>query len=182
MIKGKYWLGILFILILLTPFEVSGEERTERVIINFQNEIDENLLNDDSIKVHHLFEDYKAASVTIPVSMKDDLQASSSVRFIEDDPVVTTTAQKLNWGYQRLGIDQALETGLTGKGVKIGILDTGVRADHPDLRLTGGISFIKGNTSYNDDNGHGTHVAGIIGAQNNGEGTVGVAPDAELYA
>ena len=48
--------------------------------------------------------------------------------------------------------------------------------------MTGGISFIKGNTSYNDDNGHGTHVAGIIGAQNNGEGTVGVAPDAELYA
>ena len=103
MIKGKYWLGILFILILLTPFEVSGEERTERVIINFQNEIDENLLNDHSIEVHHLFEDYKAASVTIPVSMKDDLQASSSVRFIEDDPVVKTTAQKVNWGYQKLG-------------------------------------------------------------------------------
>ena len=114
MIKGKYWLGILFILILLTPFEVSGEERTERVIINFQNEIDENLLNDDSIKVHHLFEDYKAASVTIPVSMKDDLQASPSVRFIEDDPVVTTTAQKVNWGYQRLGIDQALEYRFNG--------------------------------------------------------------------
>ena len=103
MVKGKYWLGFLFILILLTPFEVSGEERTERVIINFQNEIDENLLNNPSMEVHHLFEDYQAASVTIPVSMRDDLQASSSVRLVEADPAVKTTEQKLNWGYQKLG-------------------------------------------------------------------------------
>lgn len=182
MVKGKYILGFLFILILLTPFEVSGEERTERVIINFQNEINENLLNDPSIEVHHVFEDYQAASVTIPILMRDDLQASSSVRLIEPDPVVKTTEQKLNWGYQKLAIDQAAKSGLTGKGVKIGILDTGIRANHPDLRLAGGISFVKGITSYNDDNGHGTHVAGIIAAQNNGIGMVGVAPDAGIYA
>ena len=145
MVKGKYWLGFLFILILLTPFEVSGEERTERVIINFQNEINENLLNHPSIEVHHLFEDYQAASVTIPVSMRDDLQASSSVRLVEPDPAVKTTEQKLNWGYQKLAINQAAKTGLTGKGVKIGILDTGVRTNHPDLRLAGGISFVKWN-------------------------------------
>ena len=90
MVKGKYWLGFLFILILLTPFEVSGEERTERVIINFQNEINENLLNHPSIEVHHIFEDYQAASVTIPISMRDDLQASSSVRLVEPDPAVKT--------------------------------------------------------------------------------------------
>ena len=109
MIKGKYWLGILFILILLTPFEVSGEERTERVIINFHNEIDENLLNDDSIKVHHLFEDYKAASVTIPVSMKDDLkhhQVSVLLRMILS---LQPPHKKVNWGYQRLGNRSGLE-------------------------------------------------------------------------
>ena len=54
--------------------------------------------------------------------------------------------------------------------------------DHPDLTLSGGVSFVQGTTSYNDDNGHGTHVAGIIAAQNNEIGSVGVAPDAQLYA
>ena len=178
----KYWLSFLFILILFIPFRVSGEELTERVIINFYQEIDENLLKDPMIEVHHLFEDYQAASVTIPVMMRDHLQTVSSVRFIENDPAVKTTSQIMNWGYKTLEIDRASQTGLTGKGVKIGILDTGVRENHPDLRLTGGISYVTGNSSYHDDNGHGTHVAGIIAAQNNGEGTVGVAPDASIYA
>ncbi|NYD11757.1 minor extracellular protease Epr [Clostridium beijerinckii] len=75
----------------------------------------------------------------------------------------------------------AWSSSYTGKGVKIGIVDTGI-ANHEDLSVAGGAAFTSYTTSYLDDNGHGTHVAGIIGAKNNGYGIVGVANEASLYA
>ena len=70
---------------------------------------------------------------------------------------------------------------VTGRGVKVAVLDTGIDQDHPDLQIAGGISTIPGLTSWDDDNGHGTHCAGIIGARNNAIGVVGVAPGCSLY-
>ncbi|MEH7382899.1 S8 family peptidase [Bacillus sp. JJ1533] len=61
--------------------------------------------------------------------------------------------------------------------VKIAIVDTGVDLDHPDLvnRIAGGYNVLKDNNVPDDDNGHGTHVAGIIASQtNNHEGTAGI--------
>jgi len=73
-------------------------------------------------------------------------------------------------------------TPYTGKGVKVAVLDTGIDVNHPDLKVVGGICTLdqltdcsKG-TTYDDDLGHGTHVAGIIAAKKNNLGIVGVAP------
>ena len=76
---------------------------------------------------------------------------------------------------------------LTGKGITIGIIDTGIDYTHPDLggcfgdgcKVAGGYDFVNKDSDPIDDNGHGTHVAGIAAA--NGV-LKGVAPDAELYA
>ncbi|SDD86287.1 subtilisin [Natrinema hispanicum] len=85
------------------------------------------------------------------------------------------------WGYDR--IDADLVTEATGTGVNVGILDTGIQSDHCDLTVTGGTNFMKGSPNdYSDDNGHGTHVAGIIAATNNTLGTVGIAPDSTLWS
>jgi len=180
--KQKYFICLLFLFLVLIPFKVSGEQLTERVIIFFHNEIDYSLLENKEIEVHHLFEDLNAASVTIPVEWKDHLLQRSNIQFIESDPEVKTTSQEMSWGYRILGLEMFNQSGYTGKGVKIGILDTGIRTDHPDLRIAGGVTFVQGTTSYDDDNGHGSHVAGIVAAQDNDIGAVGVAPDAEIYA
>lgn len=68
-----------------------------------------------------------------------------------------------------------------GQRIKVAVLDTGIAA-HSDLIISGGASFVPGLTSYNDDHGHGTHCAGIIGARNNFIGVLGVAPQCSLYA
>lgn len=78
------------------------------------------------------------------------------------------------------------DKGYKGQGVKIAIIDSGCQIDHPDLidRIIGGRNFTSEDggdpNKYNDYNGHGTHVAGIIAASENGSGVIGVAPQASL--
>lgn len=76
--------------------------------------------------------------------------------------------------------------GITGKNVKIAVIDSGCDITHKDLknRIIGGRNFTtedNGNINkYEDYNGHGTHVCGTIAASNNNYGVTGVAPDAQL--
>ncbi|MEW6545699.1 MAG: S8 family peptidase [Bacillota bacterium] len=98
-------------------------------------------------------------------------------------------AQQLPWGVDRIDADLAWASS-RGTGVKVAIVDTGIDKDHPDLvdNLKGGYLAIqtgvykrKGPDGWDDDNGHGTHVAGIVAAVDNTIGVVGVAPEAWLY-
>lgn len=70
----------------------------------------------------------------------------------------------------------------TGTGITVAVVDSGVAADHPDLagRIVAGHDFIYGGDDVSDGNGHGTHVSGIIAADANAIGTVGVAPSASI--
>ncbi|MET7402958.1 S8 family serine peptidase [Dactylosporangium sp. NPDC005572] len=80
----------------------------------------------------------------------------------------------------QIGAPAAWARGLTGKGVKVAVLDTGVDLDHPDLagRVSTTASFVPGET-VDDGNGHGTHTISTVG----GTGAEpGVAPDADLIA
>jgi subtilisin len=66
--------------------------------------------------------------------------------------------------------------------VDIAIVDTGIDLTHPDLNVYREKTFVPNTTSANDDNGHGTHVAGTAAARDNSIGVVGVAPGARLWA
>lgn len=94
----------------------------------------------------------------------------------------STLSQTFSWGVQLLGIPD-LWTSSQGQNVKIAVLDTGVATAHPDLQgsIAETVDFTNSSSGVHDTNGHGTHVCGIIAAQNNSLGVVGVAPMSKLY-
>ncbi len=117
-----------------------------------------------------------------------EVTASSTPSTMPSTPQ-SEPAHPVDWGVAYIhGIHDTFTT-TGGKGLKIAILDTGVDREHPDLvrRIAGCADYanpaeaIVGD-SCADDNGHGTHVAGIVAADGgeNGKGIWGMAPDAEL--
>jgi subtilisin len=105
------------------------------------------------------------------------------VASVERDQVVSIDAQTTPTGIDR--IDGELSSTVAGNGsgavgVDVAVIDTGISA-HPDLNVVGGVNCSTG-SSYADGNGHGSHVAGTIGAKDDGVGVVGVAPGARLWA
>lgn len=89
------------------------------------------------------------------------------------------------WAHDYIGTGYAWAAGYKGQGVKVAVIDTGLQQNHEDLasNAVAGRNFVGGaaGTEFNRDNGdHGTHVAGIIAADDNGKGGVGIAPDAQV--
>jgi len=98
-----------------------------------------------------------------------------------------------DWGLARMQADQAYAAGITGKGVKIGELDSGFDSTHPEFAtdryhavMTSG-SYVDGSpfnvvgTLNSNNDSHGTHVTGIMGASRDGSGMHGVAYNAQIY-
>lgn len=89
------------------------------------------------------------------------------------------------WQHDYIGTRYAWAAGYKGAGVKVAVIDTGLAESHEDLRANAiaGKNFVGGaaGTSHSTDNQtHGTHVAGIIAADDNGMGGIGIAPDAKV--
>jgi subtilisin family serine protease len=90
-----------------------------------------------------------------------------------------TQRERINWAQLLLGIP-GVWTSTMGEGVKVAVLDTGIDLDHPDLEtaIIGTKDF--SGDGVEDNNGHGTHCAGVIGARLNEVGFVGVAPKSQI--
>jgi major intracellular serine protease len=90
----------------------------------------------------------------------------------------------LPWGISMVEAPEIWKKGEKGEGVVIAILDTGIDMTHPDLkdRIIGGRNFTteSDRNDITDRNGHGTHVAGTIGASEDGSGVIGIAPKCKL--
>jgi subtilisin len=105
------------------------------------------------------------------------------VRTVVPDRRVEASAQSIPTGVRRIGGPSSHAAAGDGTGsvdADIAILDTGIDSNHPDLNVAGGVNCI--GTTYEDGNGHGTHVAGTASAKDNADGVVGVAPGARLWA
>lgn len=99
------------------------------------------------------------------------------------EPIPEEVGIKLNTAGPSVGADRLWERGLTGKGVTVAVVDTGI-APHPDVRdrIIGFKDFVNGRSQPYDDQGHGTHVAGTVAGDGRAsEGSyTGIAPEASL--
>ena len=123
------------------------------------------------------------------------LARDPNVVSVEPDHVVTTALhdnlfQTLPTGIDRVDADlnaTAAISGTPGAGlnIDIAVIDSGIDTEHTDLNVAGGVRFTGTGCAdgpYDDDFGHGTHVAGIIAAKDDDRGVVGIAPGARLWA
>ncbi|HEX2472392.1 MAG TPA: S8 family serine peptidase, partial [Nitrososphaera sp.] len=113
------------------------------------------------------------------------IMKNPEVDYIQPDVEMEAFAQTLPTGVNR--VDGDLSSARSGNGagtvnVDIAILDTGIQLSHPDLTVYKQVTFVSGTSTGNDDNGHGTSVAGIAAAKDNSAGVVGIAPGARLWA
>jgi len=127
-----------------------------------------------------------AVAARIPLPAVAALSKNPAIDVIEPDGEVVAVDLELDksWGVKRIGGGVVQSNGYKGTGVKVAVLDTGIDYTHPDLdsNVVGGWDFVNNDNDPQDDNGHGTHVAGTIGAKDNDFGVVGVAPEVQLYA
>lgn len=109
---------------------------------------------------------------------------------IVTDDATLRYQQRAPWGIKAIHAPDAFSIS-RGKGATVCIIDTGIQKDHPDLQggVIGGESTLMSQSAGNsedwpnweDDQGHGTHVAGTIAARDNSIGVEGVAPEAKLF-
>jgi minor extracellular protease Epr len=100
---------------------------------------------------------------------------------IVDTNIVLTQGEARSWGFDFLGIDKLHQAGYDGEDVKIAIIDTYIDGTHPDLIISENINVTQ-ESENRLSHGHGTQVAGIIGAEHDDYGTIGIAPNAEIIA
>jgi subtilisin len=132
----------------------------------------------------YVYPDIHAAAVDLSAEEIAALKASGMVRYVEPDYTVTALGPTLPWNIVQINADKVQAANTTGTGVRVAVIDTGIDYTHPDLAdvYSGGYNVLSKTTDPMDDNGHGTHCAGILAATGSKNGIYGTAPGVSLYA
>jgi len=194
--------AVLFATLLLSVLLVSNvaitamhsnapKTRYVNAIIMFKPGVDVDVAGIDII---HEYKNLNGIAARIPVFLYNVLEHAWFVSSIQLDHEVSILQDTLDWGVDDVDAEQVwggaedavdvVQGNVDGSGVKVAILDTGIDYTHPDLDdvYAGGYDFVDDDSDPKDGNGHGTHCAGIVAAEDNGEGVIGVAPHASIYA
>ena len=179
----------------------SGEIKASQYIVSFNpvinsrtssrislDQVSQNILQRNTIDVSALKTSFAGEPggfiAAMTAAQAETLRHDESIVAVEPDRVISLGScftvvepRLVTWNINRIGYGN-------GIGKTAWIVDSGIDFDHPDLTVdqARSRSFVEGQTSADDQNGHGTHVAGIIGAKNNTIGVLGVASGASLVS
>lgn len=178
---------------------ITNQEK--EVIVVYKNENGKEDIVEEIKKIEYEFQTVPAVSVLATEEELKNLESNSNIDYIEENIPFTITetgpltilqsAQiastgETQWNIKETNVQKLWNEGYSGDGVKVAVLDTGI-ANHHELAIAGGFSTVDYTNSWQDDHGHGTHIAGIISAKPdiasvNGWDITGVSPDVDLYA
>jgi subtilisin len=207
--KNRYHSITALIIGFVFPMAAFAAERS--VIVGFHlkpGQSEQELIRGIGGTIDHAYRLIPAIAVRLPEQALDQLRQHPLVAYVEDDKTVmvaepihvdfllqrsfssaaiaTDIEYQDAWSVLHIGSKEVHQKGLTGTEIKVAVIDTGIDYNHEDLAANyrGGYDFIYGDDDPFDDswNSHGTHIAGTIGAERNGIGVVGVAPEVSLYA
>jgi subtilisin family serine protease len=138
------------------------------------------------IQVGHVYENaIRGFSASLPEQALNGLKNHPLISYIEPDLEMFAIAQTIPTGIRRISATAGIYGDNSAADVDVAIIDTGIDKEHSDLYVVGGVRYYLGlftDSKYDDDNGHGSHVAGIVAARDNDIGVVGIVPGARLYA
>ena len=158
---------------------------TVPMIIGFNGKIgkaEEDMLIANGVKIKRVLKDINAISVRMPLQVASVFSSNPKIKYMTvNSNSLHTTAETLPWGVNKIDAE-LVPSQYNGTGVVVAIADTGIDYNHEDLhnRVIEGWNYVNNDSDPMDDFGHGTHVAGIIAANHNNIGVVGVAPGASL--
>ncbi|MDQ7725905.1 S8 family serine peptidase [Bacillus halotolerans] len=187
---------LFFSFLALGPLAHAETSSEKEVIVVYKNTDGKETVLDSDAEVEQQYQHLPAVAVTADPETVKEFKQDPDILYVENNVTFTaadntdlkvlsenadTSDNFEQWNLEPIQVKQAWKEGLTGKNVKIAVIDSGI-SPHDDLSISGGYSAVSYTSSYKDDNGHGTHVAGIIGAKHNGYGIDGIAPEAQIYA
>jgi subtilisin len=176
-IAGKY-------IVTYSPNAINGRTASGRQLSDLGKTVLERNAIQDAAMIEAFNGEPGGFIAKLDKSEVERLEHDAAIQMVEQDRVVSlavcfTVAEPrlITWNIQRVGYGN-------GIGKRAWIIDTGIDFGHPDLTVdvAKSKSFLTDNTSADDENGHGTHVAGIIGGKNNTFGVLGVASGATLVS
>ncbi|AKI93998.1 minor protease Epr [Bacillus subtilis] len=187
---------LFFSFLTIGPLAHAQNNSEKEVIVVYKNKAGKETILDSDADVEQQYKHLPAVAVTADQETVKELKQDPDILYVENNVSFTaadstdfkvlsdgtdTSDNFEQWNLEPIQVKQAWKAGLTGKNIKIAVIDSGI-SPHDDLSIAGGYSAVSYTSSYKDDNGHGTHVAGIIGAKHNGYGIDGIAPEAQIYA
>lgn len=155
----------------------------KRILIIYKNDVKSKDLLDlvkKGADIKYGFKKMRGVVVHVDAAKLKEIQQDPNVARIVEDRLVRTS---LSTSVPVIGAPSVHTSGINGQGIKVCIVDTGVDDTHPALNpLIAEINYVPvtSTNNANDDNGHGTHVAGIVASKDTTYR--GVAPNASLMA
>jgi subtilisin len=196
--------SLVLLSVIMMPTASAGDTAPGRYIVVLKDSVDtDTAATDLSVRhglaigqrYHHAINGFAAS---VPAGKLAALQADARVAFVSEDRQVSISAEPVLTAKGKPGAApqpaQSVPTGLRrihaeqnaneGAGVTVAVIDTGIDLAHPDLsgRIVANKNCLSTRKNGNDDNGHGTHVAGTIAALDNSTGSLGIASASRLAA